>query len=615
MLHHFPKIVFHFILIYLKVAICVDNPGPDDIISCAIEVANNNFNFRKSAVVLYKDVDDKLVTDFLKAYKGTVTIESKGIDPAKQVIIIANHYQSFIKLLTKLKPELRGKNLFNGGAKILIVLNSNRKKLDHITSIMWSYYVTNVVIVTKDKKGRVALYTYFPYKNHLNCQNTEPVLMDYWRENMSFKDLYPDKMRNMQECPMYISTNKIYNQGTEKKIPLQIIKKSIVRLLRDVMNFTPIVSARDYISIDSDRAKNWSDSLNDVISGYANISTCTIPLGVDRLGLLDYSMPYFRIRIAWLAPPVAPGPVWWRLLSPLNGYLWLILLVVTFLVISLPFVLKYKCLKKFCNRYFKNFDKIQGAAFRVWGAMLGQTIRVAPRRFRDFYIVGLWLWFTFVVRNAYQSVLIGALKTDTLIGNFANLKETVDNGYSFGGRAGIYAHFEFDPLIRDGFEIIPEVKFEDVFRDVVEGKKKFVLAASLEYAYAYCLAQGKKENECGHILPDSILTVPLVVWMRMYSPFVRPLTVWLPRMIESGLLERDTVMKTNYAATITSDPTPLTRHQTLSCFLCLVLGSLISMIVLVLEIFRKKSSNYTIVKKTTIDALEREHRLTVMFTE
>lgn len=610
----FLRTLVFFAIIYLKVVTSLEKP--DDVISCALGVANNNFNFRLTTVLLYQDVDHKLVTDFLKAYNGTVMIESRGADPAKQLVIIVNNYQSFMRLLNMLKPDFRGRNLFNGGAKFLIIMNSNRKKLDHIIGILWSYYVTDVIIIIKDKKSKVAMYTYYPYKNHLNCQNTEPVLIKNWKPGMSFYDMYPDKMSNMHECPLYISTNKIYHHGgTEKKIALQIIKKAIVRLLRDIMNFTPIVTARDYISIDSDRAQNWSDSLNDVISGFANISTCTIPLGLDRLGLLDYSIPYFRIRIAWLAPPVAPGPMWWRLLSPLNGYLWLILLVVTFIVISLPFVLKFKRTKRFCNRYFKNFDKVQGAAFRVWGAMLGQTIRVAPRRFRDFYIVGLWLWFTFVVRNAYQSVLIGALKTDTLIGNFANLKETLDNGYKFGGRAGIYAHFEFDDLIRDGFEIIPEVKFNDVFSDILDGKKKFVLATSLEFAFAYCAAQGKKENECGHILPDSILTVPLVVWMKIYSPFVRPLITWLPRMIESGLLEKEVVTKTTYVPTITSEPSPLTQHQTLSCFLCLTFGCLISLVIFLLEILRKKSSNYTIVKKSKLDALERENEFVVDFKE
>ncbi|KAJ8718054.1 hypothetical protein PYW07_005984 [Mythimna separata] len=543
-------------------------------------------------------------------------IESRQADPAKQVVIVVDCYQSFLRLLSLLKPDLRGRNLFNGGAKYLIIINSDCKKLNHIISILWSYYVIDVVIITKDDKSKVAMYTFYPYKNHLNCQNTEPVLINYWKPDMSFYDMYPNKMSNMHECPLYISTNKIYSQGgTDRKTPLQLIKRAIVRLLRDIMNFTPIVSARDYISIDSDRAKNWSDSLNDVISGFANISTCTIPLGVDRLGLLDYSFPYFRIRIAWLAPPVAPGPMWWRLLSPLNGYLWLILLVVTFLVISLPFVLKFKRIKRFCDRYFKNFDKVQGAAFRVWGAMLGQTIRVAPRRFRDFYIVGLWLWFTFVVRNAYQSVLIGALKTDTLTGNFVNLKETLDNGYKFGGRAGIYAHFEFDDLIRDEFEIIPEAKFDDVFRDVMDGKKKFVLATSLEYAFEYCAVQGKKENECGHILPDSILTVPLVVWMRMYSPFVRPLMVWLPRMIESGLLDKDVAIKTTYVPTIASDPSPLTQHQTLSCFLCLAFGCVISLAIFILEILRNKSSDYTIVKKSKLNALKWDSEFMIDFKE
>lgn len=193
----------------------------------------------------------------------------------------------------------------------------------------------------------------------------------------------------MNECTLYISTNTIKYPLTEKKIPLEVIKKTIVKLFRDILNFTPIISVKDYISIDSNRARNWSDSVSDVISGVANISTCTIPLGIDKLGFLDYSMPYFRVRLIWLAPPVTPGPVWWRLLSPLNGYLWLVLVVVILFVICLPLIMKIKPVKKFCHQYFKNSTKLKRVEFRIWGILVDQPVKIVPRRFRDIYIVGL----------------------------------------------------------------------------------------------------------------------------------------------------------------------------------------------------------------------------------
>lgn len=228
---------------------------------------------------------------------------------------------------------------------------------------------------------------------------------------------------------------------------------------------------------------------------------------------------------------------------------------------------------------------------------MGQKIRVTPRRFRDFYIVRMWVWFTSVVRNAYQSILIGTLKTDTLTGNFTNLKETLDYEYKFGGRAGIYTHFVFGDIIRDGFEIIPEVKFEDVFLDILDGEKKFVIATFLEYAFAYCVARRKKGHECGHVLAGSILTVPLFVWMKIYSPLVRPLLTRLPRMIEARLLKTEN-LNTTYRPTISSDPSPLTQYQTLRRFLCLAFGFVVSLIMLFLEILKNKSSYYSIVKSS-----------------
>lgn len=163
-----------------------------------------------------------------------------------------------------------------------------------------------------------------------------------------------------------------------------------------------------------------------------------------------------------------------------------------------------------------------------------------------------------------------------MLGNFANLREIVEAGYEFGGRAGIYTHFAYDPLIREHFELIPELNFEKMFFEVVEGRKRIVLATSLEFAFAYCLAVGKTGKECGHILPDSITSVPLVVWMRMHSPFKRPLSIWLPRFIESGLLQRSSDLTSTSSYQVYSEPTPLTHYQVLSCMLCLLLSYFVS---------------------------------------
>ncbi|XP_072942970.1 uncharacterized protein [Epargyreus clarus] len=575
-----------------------ENPRTDHIIECAIEIANVNFNYRKQTVILTRDVDESISNKFLQYYEGTVIVEMKtGGQPPRQLVIILDSYYSFMRILGKLKPDLKGHSLLHSAVKILIVLLSKPHRLERINKVLWEYYATDAVIIIGDKTNKISMYTYFPYKNHRDCQNVEPKFIGYWNETVGLDvEIYPDKMRNMQGCPMYISTNKVF-PATEQKIALQVIKKTIVRLLREALNFTSIISSRDYDSVDFDRPKNWSDCLNDVIIGATNISTCSHSFGIDRIGLLDYSMPYFRVSLAWMAPPTSPGPMWWRLLSPLNGYLWLVLLIVIIFVKSLPFIMKLKKVKRFCRQYFKNIDKLHNVAIRSWGVLVGQTIRVAPRRFRDFYIVGMWIWFTFVVRNAYQSVLIGALKYDGIVGNFLDLKETVDEGFTFGGRADMLAHFEHDPFIRDGYIVVPEEKFEQVFHEVLEGKRKFVVATSLEFAWTYCLSRGLVENQCGHVLPDSIMTVPLFVWTRRDSPFTRPLIILLPRLLESGLLERDTMKEIIPKTSKASEPTPLTSNQTLSCMLCLLLGYTISTIVFVLEVFNYRSTTLKELKK------------------
>ncbi|KOB78611.1 putative ionotropic receptor IR7d, partial [Operophtera brumata] len=288
--------------------------------------------------------------------------------------------------------------------------------------ILWNYYVTDVDIVAK--RNTILLYNLLSVQEPLELP--KPAMIVSWYEAFNLRNLYPDKMRNMNECPLYISTNQIKYPLTEKKIPLDLIKKSIVKLLRDIMNFTPIVSVKEYISIDS----------------------CATA----------------RAR----TPPITPGRGWWKLLSPLNGYFWLILLPNHyFFVKSLPFAMKIQPIKRLSSKYLRNATKLRGTEFITWGMMVGQPVRLAPKRFRDFYIIGLWLWFTFDVRSAYQSGLIGALKTEPIEDNYANLREAIRAGYKIGGRSGIYSHYEYDPVIKENFEVIPEVDFYNLFRDVL----------------------------------------------------------------------------------------------------------------------------------------------------
>ncbi|CAK1553033.1 unnamed protein product [Leptosia nina] len=567
------------------------NEKTNDIISAAADIANSNFEHRRQTIVITSDVDEGVTSTFLQQYRGSVVVEAKMENIPRQVVLLIQSYYSFVKLSGILKPDLKGKSILHSGAKFLIVLFSYPSRLEQIYSLLWDFYATNVVIIVKTS-GKVALYTYYPYKNPSDCANVAPTFIGTWTKiTTGSQELYPDKMSNMNGCPLYISTTKVYHPATEKKIPLQIIKRSIHELLKNIMNFTSVIINRRYISIDSDSATNWSESLSDVITGTANISTSTVALGFDKVSLLDFSVTYFRIRLAWIAPPPSVRPALWKLLVPLNGYLWLILLVVTFFVKSVPYALRAKHVRAFSFRNFKGFGKLQGITMRTWGVLMGQPVKVSPRRFRDFYIIGLWLWFTFFIRSAYQSVLIGALKTDTTLGTFTNLQEAVDDGFSYGGRLGVLGYFEHDPLVRNGFQVISESEYEQTFRDILNSKKKFIMATSLEYAWTLCSAEAITEEECGYVLPDSILVVPLVVWMQKSSSFVKPLSVWLPRLIESGLLEKDSLQKPLKDVKM-PDQSPLTNKQAISCFLFLLIGYFLSIVVFACELFNKRSSSF-----------------------
>ncbi|VVC92777.1 unnamed protein product [Leptidea sinapis] len=564
----------------------------EDVIQTAIKIANANFDYRLQTVVISKDVDKEVVDEFLQHYKGAVIVEIKRDGPPpSHVVMIVNTYYSFTLITDVLKPDLKGNNLIRGSVKFLIVIMTPPYKLDKINGLLWSHHAADVVVIVNNNNGKTVLYTFFPYKNESNCADVEPYLIGFWDDALKIDELYANKVSDMKGCPMYISTNKVYHPATEAKIPLQVTRRNLHRMLGDIMNYKQKLLISEYISIDSDSARNWTSSLSDVILGNANISTCSIPLGSEPASMLHYTMPYFRIRLAWFAPPTTTGSMWWKLFSPLNGYLWLAIITVLFLVKLIPFLRSLQSVKKFCSRYLKNANNLQGVPFRIWGVFIGQPIRVKPRKFRDFYVISLWMWFTFVIRSVYQIVLIGALKTDTIVGNFANLKEAFHDGIKFGGRSGILLYFEYDPLIRENFQVINESAFEKLFRNVLERKSKFIIATSLEYSWTLCLSEAISESKCGYILPDSILMVPLVIWTRNNSPFIKSLSIWLPRIFESGLLEKDSVQKPLRALSISPEPSPITLKQLSSCLLCLLIGYIISITVFICEVLKQQVDN------------------------
>lgn len=81
-----------------------------------------------------------------------------------------------------------------------------RKIFDHC----WSLYIANVVVLTPSKDyAKVFVYTYFPFTPE-HCESVEPILLDHF-ENGSFasgrsKSLFPDKFRNLHQCPLIMSS-------------------------------------------------------------------------------------------------------------------------------------------------------------------------------------------------------------------------------------------------------------------------------------------------------------------------------------------------------------------------------------------------------------------------
>lgn len=143
--------------------------------------------------------------------------------------------------------------------KYLIVIEHSVKKsnkmLDQITEILWKNGLISSHILSEDELGIWTLYTFIPYQR--NCFELDQIRLASFTPlnftksmNLSLEQMYPEKMKNLNQCPLYalapqslpfvkhkIINGSIHYSGIDIEIVTQISRK---------LNFRAVYNYSDY---------------------------------------------------------------------------------------------------------------------------------------------------------------------------------------------------------------------------------------------------------------------------------------------------------------------------------------------------------------------------------
>lgn len=148
----------------------------------------------------------------------------------------------------------------NSGYYTIVVtelIETNSSIMRNILEDCWERHITNVNILVQHE-GDVfvaTLYTYFPFQPSY-CEKVVPIIWNYFNKGHLVhqdKDLFPQKLRNLHQCPLTIVTVEIPPYifigkfQTNDTYFIKGIDANLIQVLSERMNFRPIFIVPDDI--------------------------------------------------------------------------------------------------------------------------------------------------------------------------------------------------------------------------------------------------------------------------------------------------------------------------------------------------------------------------------
>lgn len=506
----------------------------------AAKVAFYNFEWRYVTLVMFNNIKLIGLASFLSHYKQSVLLKMGKFIPRQRAVIL--QFVIFAEETSELTDMLRwiARNKYDISGKFIIICSSiddEKCNEQQIFDKVASVNIVNVLFI-KGYKGKEdpSVFSYFPILPE-KCMNSEPVKMNIslnCTDDTCFKTAYPEKFSNMHQCPFIVSTieqppfMEISNSG---KTPMGAdgeILSLVVKILNASLIMKTPVEGIDWGHYENN---NWTGSLGDVFNNRAHASMCSAPLNPAKYGNFQISFTYTSMDIVWAAALPALKPPWEKLLYPLHMYVRIIIFFMFIGIIFMNTFTKSRAWGKVI-RALKINPPRSNLFFYSWIIFLGMPILKAPSKSSLLMTVGMWIWFSFIIRTVYQAALITILKQRIYDEPLSKFDEVLSNNNPFGGLPTVRDYYWEDKSIYDNWQVMGLVEAFDTLDRISSGNSNFVLALNKEtILYKLIKSNGSKHLQ---IIPQKIVNSPTVIFFKKYSFIADPISRILSIALEGG---------------------------------------------------------------------------------
>ncbi|XP_070495742.1 ionotropic receptor 21a-like [Chironomus tepperi] len=510
----------------------------------------------------------------------------KGLHKWRCNMFIIENIKSFEEVSKIINPEVFRYH----GFYLIILIDGRIKELQAIFKTMMSKNIVNVYVLYDDEDG-MALSTFFPFNDPSNCYNTQPQVINKFRNQKFMTDLVLEsKFDNLNKCPIRLTTFPS-NVGVMKRnlsdgtYELYGFEMEMINVIADKLNFTLDIQFLD--GPDPWGAVHINGTITgvfqDLKAGRTDIGMGDYFLKVHRLKYFDASVAYLNYPIVFIVPPGSRLTAIEKFFRPFEPVVWLLLLFIFSIGIVVIIAIKWKF------RFLKNFvfgRGINHPLINMLIILVGlQQPKVPKRNFARFLLIML-IFMCFVFRTIYQGSLYQFLQSDRRHKEVQTIDEMLENNFEICLHESFVDIIMYNPKIQ---KMKHYIKGGETMDDLMSRSKRTAFVGGrlnlLEYSRSHLDFPYK-------ICPENLITINIVLYFPKNYYLRETLDHKIGRLISTGFIEQWVKMydNTRLWKKVRIGPKAIKLQHLNGCFYLLFCGYITGITVLIGEIFVHKKN-------------------------
>jgi hypothetical protein len=229
---------------------------------------------------------------------------------------------------------------------------------------------------------------------------------------------------------------------------------------------------------------------------------------------------------------------------------------------------------------------MQSPGMNLVNIIFGGSLHHLPRRNFARFLIGLFFFYTFILRSCYTGGLVKFMQMDTRGRRMMSTAEMMENNFTFHMLHSARAYLVEMPRVLDHSKLLSVNEYNSKLKDMtVDPWYNGAFLTSVGHLAYRNMAVFP--HSFHHYAPESIYTINIAIYMHKESCLAVPFKEAITNLVNGGLVTKwaSLLINNQYLKQIVDEsPVALSITQLMGCFELWLLGLLMSFHVFVMEV-------------------------------